>query len=362
MLLFKLLDPSFQGLSTLTEKGTDYCRKTGPGIAMIEFTLINGNGESADDLCFAEEASTVSSISEVPLDGLRMQRFSGIPMNTDVGSIYIRIKITGTALNREILHEWIFLTLNQSLIGWIMERICERSFYGLPRPMKEHGVDDIEMKQKRLVDDLCPGLPAIKSIFESSYDLPHSAIARFDSSGVIRSSSVATLTLDLLENCILAPLVERKMLSLIGDDTLNAPKRVLLEKIKSNIKIIRISRAGKPRIVHLKWNIQGHKKAVVSDLSRTVEDSPIDCPEYICFYALSERDHNIKCIYNQLRLYREIMIHDGISEKSESIELLESVKEKKAEAFMRSFAFLLSVKRNARRLWMYNWNPKLVKK
>ena len=188
---------------------------------------------------------------------------------------------------------------------------------------------------------------------------------RFDSTGVMRSSSVATLTLNMLENCILAPLVESKMISLIdGDDT---SKRLLLDKLNSNLRIIRISRSEKPHIANLKWNASGRKKAAVSISSksgvlRTVEDSPIDCPEYICFFALAERDRNIKCIDAQLRLYRDVVIHDGISEKSESIELLESVKEKSPEAFMRSFGFIFSVKRNARRLWMYNWNPKLVKR
>ena len=103
------LDPAFQGLNTLTEKGAEYCRKTGPGIAIVEFTLMNGNRNSADELHFAEPANTTSSVCELPLDHTRMQRFAEIPLDSFFDSIYVRINITDTALNREILNEWLFL-------------------------------------------------------------------------------------------------------------------------------------------------------------------------------------------------------------------------------------------------------------
>ena len=359
------LDPAFQGLSTLSEKGADYCRKTGAGIAIIEFTLRNGNRNSADDLHFAEPASAAFSDYEVKKSDLRMQQFADIPSDSAGDSIFIRIKITNTALDRDALNDWIFLTLNQTLVAWVTEKLFERSFHGLLRPIEDHRVGTSDLKQKRLVDALCPGLLASKSIFENSDDLPHPAISRFDNSGVIRSSSVATLALDLLENSILGPLMESKMLTLTdGNDS---SKGLLLEKFKSNLSIIRLSRSEKPVLVNLKRCTSDHKKTTVSissedEHARIVEDTPIDCPEYICLYTLSERDRNIKSIDSQLRLYREIIIHDGISEKSESIQLLESVKKRSPEAFMRSFAFILSVKRNTRRLWMYNWNPKLVQR
>jgi len=358
------LDPAFQAFNTLTEKGADYCRKTGPGIAIVEFTLIDGHGNSPNELNFAEPANETSSFHELPLSHIRMQSFAEIPSDSSIDSIYVRIKITGTALNREILNQWLLLTLNQALVAWVTERMLERSFYNLLRPIKEHSINQFDIKQKVLMDTLCPGLPAVKNILESSYDLPHAAIMRYDNAGVIRSSAVATLTLDLLENCILGPLFENKMIGLLDGD--ERSKRLLSEKLNSNLRIIRLSRSEKPHIAHLKWNANGRKKSSVSISSksgalRIVEDSPVDCPEYICFFSLAERDRNIKAIDSHLRLYREVVIHDGISEKSESIELLESVREKSPQAFMRSFAFIFSVRRNSRRLWMYNWNHKLVK-
>ena len=359
------LDPAFQGLNTLTEKGADYCRKTGPGIAIVEFTLMNGNGSSADELHFAEPPCSTFSASELPPSQARMQSFPEIPSDGSADSIYVRIKITHTALNREILKEWLHLTLNQALTGWVTERMFERSHFGLLRPSIKPSVDKFDRKQNMLVDTLCPGLLTFKNTFESSCDLPHPCILKFENSGVIQSSSIATLTLDLLENCILAPLVEKKMISFVESD--DCSNRLFSERLNTNLKIIRLSRSEKPHITQINWQASGRKKAAVSISSkngvlRTVEDSPVDCPEYICFFALSERDRNIKYIDAQLRLYREVVIHDGISEKSESIKVLQSVKKHNPEAFMRSFGFIFSVKRNTRRLWIYNWNPKLVQR
>ena len=358
------LDPAFQGSNTLTEKGADYCRKTGPGIAIVEFTLVDRDGNSADELYFAQPPCSMLNVPELPPGQARMQSFVEIPSNASVDSIYVRIKITDTALNRDILKEWLQLTLNQALIGWLSERMFERSYFGHLRPTEEPSIDKFDTKQNMLVDALCPGLLAFKSTFESSCNLPHPCILKFETSGVIRSSAVATMTLDLLENCILAPLVENKMISIIEDD--DCSKQLFTERLRNNLKIIRLSRSARPNVAQMKWQANGRKKAAVSISSknrglRKVEDSPVDCPEYICFFALAERDLNINSIDAQLRLYREVVIHDGISERSESIKILQSVKKQSPEAFMRSFGFILSVKRNSRRLWIYNWNPKLVK-
>ncbi len=359
------LDPAFQGFTTLTEKGAEYCRKTGPGIAIVEFTLINGTKSSADELNFARPPSPTCSVSESSLDEARMLCFDEIPLNASSESIYVRIKVTDTALNRDILKEWLLLTFNQALVGWVTERLFERSYLGILRPTIEPSCRDSDAKRDMLVEKLCPGLLACKNTFESSCNLPHPCIMKFEHSGVIRSSSVATLMLDFLENSILAPLVENKLINLTEND--DGSRQLLSERMRKNLKIIRISRSDKPRSTQIRWQANGRKRAAVSIVSkngalRTIEDSPVDCPEYMCFFTLAERDCDIKSIDAQLRLYREVVIHDGISEKSESIKLLESVKKQNPEAFLRSFGFIFSVKRNTRRLWVYNWSPKLVKR
>jgi len=357
------LDPAFQGSNTLTEKGIEFGRKTGAGIAIIEFTLVRGNGSSVDELNFAEPPHSTFNI--LPSHQARMQSFADTPSDASADSIYVRIKITDTALNREILREWLHLTLNQSLIGWITERMFERSYFGSLRPVVQPSTEKVDVKQNVLVDTLCPGLLAFKTIFESACNIPHPCIKQFENSGVIRSSSISVLTLYLLESCILAPLIDNKMISHIncGDGS----KRILSERLNTNLKIIRLSRSERPHLSQIKWQDSERKKATVTlslknGRTRKVEDSPVDCPEYICFFALAERDSDIKSIDTQLRLYREVVIHDGISEKSESIKILQSVKKQIPESFIRSFGFILSVKRNIRQLWTYNWNPKLSKR
>jgi hypothetical protein len=360
------LEPSFQAVNTLTSKGAEYCRQTGQGISMIEFTLMKCNGEFIDSVDFAKPVTASHSGLDVPLDNLRMKRLVTFPNESQ--SVCARIKITDTALNRRALHEWLHLTLNQALVAWVTERLIESSFNGLLMPVKLQPwgavkTPDVDKKRQIEIDFLCPGLPSFRSILESSIDLPHSAFTRYDSSGVTRSSSVATLTLGLLEKCVLAPLLDRKHLNPSDDGT----KCTAIERLRTDVQIIRISRAEKPCIAHLKWNDSDRRKAVVSVVSddgsfRNVEDSPIECPEYICFFSVSERNSRVESIDNQLRLFREVVVHDGISEKSASIDLLESIKHKCKRAFLRSFAFVFSVKRNTRCLMTYNWNPKTVKR
>jgi hypothetical protein len=118
--------------------------------------------------------------------------------------------------------------------------------------------------------------------------------------------------------------------------------------------------------VELKWGAD-RRNAVVSALAENgatvqIKDSPIDCPEYICYYMLTELDSDAEGIDAQLRLYKEVVVDDGISEKSRSIDLLQSIKRSNPKAFLHSFAFVFSIKRDKRCLWTYNWNPLVVKR
>jgi hypothetical protein len=350
------LDPSFQGVSTLTDKGKRLCRHVGTGIAVIEVSLVKSNGDPVEELSFGEPVAPADSRSEVPVDSLRFKKLKNFPISRNTMSV--RVRITDTALSRGHLHEWIALTLDQALIAWVVERGIERLSLGLLRPLKQaiptkEDNADIDLKRKVAIDEHCPGLPALTSILETSHDLPHPAISKNENHGVIRSSSVATKTLDLLENSILAQLFA------------DTKTKEQIEKAKSNLSIIRLTRSGKPESVRLTWD-STRRKAVVTipkvDDGRTLEDSPIDCPEYICFYCLTQFGGNSVAIDAHLRLYREVMIHDGISERSASIELLQSIKKQNPNAFYRSFAFVFSVKRNRRSLWTYNWNPHIVKR
>lgn len=363
------LDPRFQGLSTLTEKGADFCRQAGMGIAMIEFGLVYSDGHFVDEVNFAVPACQVDGVEAVPLENLRMKKRSDCLMTDTNNPICVRFKITDTALQGAALHEWILLTLNQALVEWVAERLVERSFYKLLRPItglysRRPKAVKYDSKREILVDGLCPGLPALKSVLDSAFTLPHPAITKADYSGVVRSSSVATLTLSLLQKCVLAPLSERNLSFMTVEE---AKETSFLSQHRArNLKIIRISRSERPRLVELKWGAD-RRNAVVSALAENgatvqIKDSPIDCPEYICYYMLTELDSDAEGIDAQLRLYKEVVVDDGISEKSRSIDLLQSIKRSNPKAFLHSFAFVFSIKRDKRCLWTYNWNPLVVKR
>lgn len=360
------LEPAFQGVSTLTEKGAEYCRLTGTGIAMIEFTLVKGNGEYVDEVAFAENPSPEDGSNDIHTD-LRVEQLSSFPISREDKSVCARVTITDTALNRDALHDWICLTLNQALVAWVTERWLERSLLGIIRPSSVLSMGYVRLsnsegsKRERAMNRLCPGLPILFTILDTSYDLPHSAFTSSEYTGITKSSSVASVALGLLQRCILGPLLDRKLLIFR-----KYPEETSLETVSDQVHVLRISRNEGPLPVCIRWADANQQKALVTsrpDLANStspIEDSPIDCPEYIFFYFVSERHKEIESIDVQLRLFREVIVHDGMSEKSASIDLLESIKEKHPEAFQLSIAFVFSVKRNGSRFWGYNWNPQVL--
>jgi hypothetical protein len=305
-------------------------------------------------------------VRELPAD-LRIQALSCFPIPGEDSCVCARVKITDTALNKGALHDWMdCLALNQAIVAWVIERWIESSFFWAFENSWSHLPGKVclyeKLKRDPAVDKLCPGLPAVKSLLESSYSLPHPAITRYENTGVTKSSSVASLTLSLLQQRVLTPLMEKKLFCISND---KARMRSSLDQMSKRVKIIRISRFEKPLAVQMQWT-EGRQGSVTANLEdglvRKISDSPCDCPEYLCFFSLSERDDDAENIDGQLRLCREVVVHDGLSEKGASIDLLESIKKSRPKAFFRSFAFIFSVKRNCRRLWTYNWNPDIAKR
>jgi hypothetical protein len=168
--------------------------------------------------------------------------------------------------------------------------------------------------------------------------------------GVIRASSVATTTLEVLEKGVL-PLLTIDMPPPFGNKF-------------SSLRILRLSRSGTPKMVNLAWD-SSRRQAVVLESTDSpgtdvIRDSPIDCPEYKCFFWLTEEER--KKMDPSLQVYEGIMIHDGISESNPTIETLEEVKGRFPASFQRSLAFVISIKRNRRSFWAYNFNPHVLTK
>jgi hypothetical protein len=344
------LDPSFQGVSTLTEKGEMLCREAGTGIAMLEVTLIKSNGEPLDECAFGIPTLSSDSVTKFPIESLRCRKLETFPVTGERSSICVQVRISGTTIKRDYLHQLVALTLDQALIAWYVERLLEKTAL-----RRTKGIAISSQPSGRIqsspIEKLCPELPGLIEILEYAHTLPHPAINKvFDTHGAIRSSSVATTTLEQLEMSVLP---------LIGNT--ETPEQ--MERAKSRLHIVRLCRSDKPKLVNLSWDARRREAVVKNSKSpkdEVLKDSPIDCPEYLCFFWLTE--HDDRSIDPNVRVYEEVMIHDGISEWSPSIEVLESVKKENPSAFYRSLAFVFSVKRNRRSLWAYNFNPQIVKR
>ncbi len=351
------LDQSFQGVSTLTERGATLSRQVGSGIAMIEILLIRANGSTVDEVAFGEPTEGTFDVAGIDVANLRFRKLESFPAEVS-DKICVRVRITDTALSRKHLHEWIELTLNQSLVTWIIERgmelssksdLASTSGFDAPRIASPHSDD-----MRKIVQELSPGLPSLQHMLENSYQLPHPGISRVENHGVIRSSTVAKKTLEMLDTCILGTLFKDS----------GSPE--VLKRAHSALRVIHISRSSMPELVKLTWDLTKKSAAAYGTRNVTydhpVQDSPIDCPEYICFFQISQYDEKAHHIDPYFQLSREVMIHDGISDSSATIELLETLKAENRRAFRRSFAFVFSVKRNRRTLLTYNWAPNLVKR
>eukprot|EP00980_Cylindrotheca_fusiformis_P022307 scaffold9191_cov114-Cylindrotheca_fusiformis.AAC.2 len=344
------LDPGFQAVSTLTRKGEMLCREAGTGMAMLEVSLVRSNGEPLDECAFGIPTIWRDDVARLSVETLRVRKLETFPVPSEKPSVCVQVRISGTTIKREYLHQLVALTLDQALIGWHVERLLEKTAF---RRSEDTAISaqHRDQIQPSPIDKFCPELQELQGILQYAHNLPHPAITRaFDTSGIIRASSLATTTLELLE---------KSLLPLIG--SIDSPEQ--MEKAKSSLRVVRLSRSRKPEIVDLSWDTR-HREAIVRNSRNpdggVIKDSPIDCPEYKCFFWLTELDgwH----IDPNLRVYEEVTIHDGISEWSPSIALLESVKKKNPSAFYRSLAFVFSVKRNRRSLWAYNFNPQIIKR
>ncbi|CAJ1954420.1 unnamed protein product [Cylindrotheca closterium] len=339
------LDPSFQGVSTLTGKGEMLCREAGAGIAMVEVSLVRADGTPVDETVFAVPVNRNGNAATTePVESLRFCKLEAKRTDEEAGNICVQIRITGSTIRKEYLHQLVALTLDQALLGWYLEQLLEKTV--------QLNVRESLLSSKAWNGDTretqMPELTRLTDILECWHTLPHPAIKKVECQGVIRASSVATTTLEVLEKAVL-PLLTIDMSPPFGNQV-------------SSLRILRLSRSGAPRMVNLAWD-NSRREAVVLESTDSpgkdvIKDSPIDCPEYKCFFWLTEEER--KKMDRSLQVYEGIMIHDGISERNPTIETLEEVKGRFPGSFQRSLAFVLSIKRNRRSFWAYNFNPHVL--
>ena len=357
------LDPSFQGVSTLTEKGAEYSRQVGTGIAIIELALYEADGTQVSGIRLGRRPEEQDGVISVPVSDMRFTRRTDLSsvVGSPQGSYSVRVRIIDTALKRGYLHDWIELTLNQALIGWYIERLLEKSKLGLLRSIHldellAPGAKPYSTEAQRLavVHKYAPGLPQLVNVLDSSHSLPHPAVGRVLCEGVTRSSSVATATLKFLESSIIVPMLAE------------CKPSTTIEVAMKNLNIVRLSRSEEPRSVKLRWD-KCNKSAIVLDVTNgsefehPIQDSPIDCPEYLCYYSLCSYGQVDDLSVSHPKTYKDIVIDDTEKDKASPGAGLKEFKANNKETFSRSFAFIFSVKRNRRIFWAYNWSPSAFK-
>jgi hypothetical protein len=258
----------------------------------------------------------------------------------------------------------VLLSLNQVLAAWFIERHIHCAQLGLLRsPQAVNAADQsrtslADKERNVIVETLKPGYPHLWEMMDNAHKLPHPAIEKLEMSGVIKSSSVATVALLIVEKC-LSGLIWKERHSA---SPLHQP---------SESFVIRLSRMQKPALVDLSWDPRGEEARVSgseSGLASYMRDSPIDSPEYLCFYCFNHYSDNggkgAAMLSPSTMFFREVIIDGRSDGKRENlfVEVLKSLRERNRAAFSRSLAFALSVTRNRRLLITYNWNPQVWKR
>ena len=364
------LDPEFQPVCTLTTKGAEYSQKAGTGVAIIEVTLVDRDGLTVQQLDIRQVPNERESTNVPDNAFLRLKKVEKrlmVGQDEKLSKYRIRVSIVDTALDRETLHSWVELSLNQVLIAWVIERHIQGTQLGLSGRKKVIGGDNIgppnvsltKTERNSIINILEPGFPQLFDLLGASHDLPHPAIEKLELGGVIKASSVATMALDLLEKC-LNGLIRKEI-----QRSQSHPCEL------SGMTIIRLSRTQRPTPVSLVWDArqeQAHAMKMESGINSNMQDSPIDCPEYLCFYCFSHYGNDCEesdtVVSPSAMCFREVMVDDKSDGRKgvPFVDALLALRKTNPSSFSRSLLFILSVKRNCRMLMTYNWNPNLWKR
>lgn len=336
------LSPKLQGRSTLTKKGADFARMAGQGLALIEVSLVNSLGMQSGAFLPTGSLTEIKSMINVDAASIQTKIESLGKEEISVGNDrlrnhFVKVKITDTSLRRQVLHDWIELTLNQVTMEWIIERHCERQQRGLLMPFSpkvDLPAPDSTTKLTA-IDQIIIGLPSLISMFENAYKLPHPAAQKVSFDGVVRSSSVAFVAMKLLE-MILEP---------IRRETKGASKIDFF----GSVHIIRLSRSLSPTKVKLSWG-RGKRVCLVHpcnprsgpDGDKPIEDSHIECPEYLIYFSSPEYDESVADAFAFPKLFEDV----EVGEEYHNDPQIARLKKENPNLFRRCFSFVLSVKRN----------------
>ncbi|GKY95522.1 hypothetical protein MPSEU_000513900 [Mayamaea pseudoterrestris] len=332
------LDPKLQPNSTLTVEGAEYARMAGTGVAIIEVQFSTKTSDSVRE-------SVSNHVSELPypvlLPAVHAHDSTGIIGDHD---LWVRVKVTSTALHRDAVHRWVKLTLDQVLLSSTIERHIELMQSRIAAP----GVSTVaelssnyEARRCNAIESVCPGLPLLEELLAT--ESPHPGILKSIHLGLIRSSDVATVALDSVD--------------LIISQLVRACSGNVNSHIWSHLSVVRILRGKKYQPCRVCWNDTREIMFEVSshqlEGGKRMVDRSTENPEYLFAYSTPNVDDDDGLWASSLKLFKEVAISGNT--------LPGYPHERDPRAFRRSFAFILSVTRNRRFLLAYNWKRNLFK-
>jgi len=339
------LDPNL--VNTSTEKGKQFSRQVGSGIAIIEVNLEHGT-HSECELVIGNKSSEISNKLHVSLSDITLcAKNSDNDNNTD---FKIQVKITNTTCDIDILHRWVELSLSQVLVAWSIECHLASSRLGLLQYEEEKSsqYDYKPFLQSRQIsiNKTLPGIVSLEEMIRFADKLPHPAVSTVDNRSMIRATGLANLTLKLLE-ALLSSLSTKD--SMLG-----------------GVNIIRYTKANSASLVNLANDNTRKSCARVEVLGtrKVVKDRATDDIEYITIFGFNNESQSMSVDTKDL-FFQHVRIQVSSSsntQQSSFSQALSRIKSANPSLFQRHMVFILRVSKSRRTLMTYNANPQLMAK
>jgi len=338
------LDPNYQPLTTLTEKGRLFSRQAGSGIAIIHINLLRSNGEEVGQIHTGETGPAITNLhaskSDISLIDVTDEKTLG-----SGESFRISVKIINTTVDVDVLHKWVHLSLSQVLVAWNVERHLKWHKSNSTKRETPHCLNQ-EQQKMNSIEKSMPGLPALMDMLNIGVELPHPTIIKVCSDKMIRSTLLASTLLAHL-SVVLCAIFNQKAISFPIDD----------------VHIIRYTDYQKAiKVTMCSDNTKGNGVRVVSTKKKkNLKDKPTDNPEYFCVFGLGkrgeQRPHRVQA--SQL-FFQDINAGRPASEESAFSQALMAIKKSNPSLFERGLAFVLTVSRRRRSLITFNVNPQIL--
>ena len=340
------LDPNL--VNTSTEKGKQFSRQVGSGIAIIEVNLEHGT-HSECELVMGEKSSVISnnklhvSLSDITLCANNSD-------NDNNTGFKIQVKIINTTCDIDILHKWVELSLSQVLVAWSIECHLASSRLGLLQyeegESSQYNYKPSFQSKQIFINKTLPGIVSLEEMIRFADKLPHPAVSTVDNRSMIRATGLANLTLKLLE-------------ALLG--SLSTKDSML-----GGVNIIRYTKANGASLVKM-TNDSTRKNCVgveVLGTRKVVKDRATDDIEYITIFGFNNESQSMSVDTKDL-FFQHVRIQVSSSsntQQSSFSQALSKIKSANPSLFQRHMVFILRVSKSRRTLMTYNANPQLMAK